>query len=159
MGAALKAEQLKAPENLSELHTVELAKILYEESRGSSRAMAAYQEILSRQALEDLKRTMGASKWAENKLKGPEATRTNAELMRDDWRRTVTRLLLIGHMTRKQLVSTLAEYSKGRYRGKHGQHIEASTIERWLTVITELQIRRDVDQLRAQGVTATTYKE
>lgn len=155
--AKQKEPEPELQEDLAALHPAELAKQLYELTRGSSQAMAIYQELSSRLALEDMKRSMNRSKWDEVKKQGPEQTRTNAERMRDDWRRTITRLLLVGYMTRKQLTDTLLEYSKGRYRGKCGD-VKESTIRDWLTAAMELSIRQEVDRLRALGVTAATYQ-
>ena len=158
MTAVAKQKELEPEEDLSALHPAELAKKLYELARGSQ-AMAIYQELSSRLALDDMKRSMSRSKWDEVKKQGPEQSRTNAQRMRDDWLIKSCRLLLIGYMTRQQIINTLLEDSKGRYRGKHGEHIEVSTIERWLTVQRDLKIRFEVDRLRRDGITATTYNE
>lgn len=156
---ALASLKEPEPEDLSTLQPAELAKLLYSETRGSARAMRIYQALVSRLAVDDMKKEMGSSKWKVDREKGPARTKTNAQKMRDDWCIKTCRLLLIGYMTRQQLIETLSEDSKGRYRGKHGEHIEASTVERWLTIPRDLKIRLEVDRLRRDGITAATFNE
>lgn len=155
MAAVLKQPEIE--EDLSQLESAELLKLLYGETR-SAKAQALYQELMSRQALEDMKKSMSQSRWAETQKNGPAQVKTNAEQMRDKWRRRAIHRLLAGYLTREQIINELEDFSRGRYRGKCGD-IKASTIEKWLTKAQEISIRLEVDRERLQGVTAANYEE
>lgn len=157
MGEALP-KPTEQQEDLSALHPAELAKLLYQQARPSARAMEIYQELSTKLALEDIKRSMTKSRWDEVRRTGSEARQSNAERMREAWKHSAILTHLSGYMTREQIIAALVKFNEKRFRGR-GSWVGERSVRAWLTVEMDEQLRREADALRIQGITAEVYEQ
>lgn len=159
MTAALKEKEIHQPEpDLDSLEDAELVRIIYENSRGSI-AQRAWHAYMERQTVRELKNSMEKSRFAETRKLGQQQRRTNAEMMRDYWKKSVIHAHLAGYVKREELIPALVKATAGRgFKGKGGS-IREGTVRRWLTDEMYDELGKEANALREQGVTSDSYDD